>query len=124
MEPMRLATYGLSIDDVAKALRSTNLDVPVGSFKSDSQLLLARANASVWRSAVIEALELSTNVKLGDVAQAFYGPAEAESFSLLNGRKVVGLGIIRRAQSNTIGISAAVDKAIERINRRSMTPRS
>jgi HAE1 family hydrophobic/amphiphilic exporter-1 len=124
VEPMRLATYGLSIDDVDKALRSTNLDVPVGSFKSDSQLLLARANASVWRSADIEALELSTNAKLGDVARAFYGPAEAESFSLLNGRKVVGLGIIRRAQSNTIGISAAVDKAIERINRRSMTPRS
>ena len=118
VEPMRLASYGLSIDDIAKALRSTDLDVPVGSFKSDSQLLLVRANASVWRSADIEALELSTNVKLGDVARAFYGPAEAESFSLLNGRKVIGLGIIRRAQSNTMAISAAVDKAIERVNRR------
>ncbi len=118
VEPMRLASYGLSIDDVAKALRSTNLDVPVGSFKSDSQLLLVRANASVWRSADVEALELSTNVKLGDVARAYYGPAEANNFSLLNGRKVVGLGIIRRAQSNTMAISAAVDKAIEQINRR------
>ena len=118
VEPMRLANYGLSIDDVAKALRSTSLDVPVGSFKSDSQLLLVRANASVWRSAEVEALELRANVKLGDVARAFYGPADANSFSLLNGRKVVGLGIIRRAQSNTMAISAAVDKAMARINRR------
>ncbi len=118
VQPMRLASYGLSIDDVAKALRSTSLDVPVGSFKSDSQLLLVRADASVWRPADIEALELRANVRLGDVAQAFYGPAQAESYSLLNGRKVVGLGIIRRAQSNTIAISDAVDKAIERMNRR------
>ena len=118
VRPMRLASYGLSIDDVAKALRSTSLDVPVGSFKSDNQLLLVRADASVWRPADIEALKLGDNIRLGDVARAFYGPAEAESHSLLNGRKVVGLGIIRRAQSNTIAISTAVDKAIGRINRR------
>ena len=118
VEPMRLASYGLSIDDVAKVLRSTSLDVPAGSFKSDDQLLLVRADASIWRPADVEGLALRDDVRLGDVAQAFYGPAEAESYSLLNGRKVIGLGIIRRAKSNTIEISAAVDKVIERLNRR------
>ena len=118
VEPMRLASYGLSIDDVAKVLRSTSLDVPAGSFKSGDQLLLVRADASVWRPADVEGLALRDDVRLGDVAQAFYGPAEAQSYSLLNGRKVIGLGIIRRAKSNTIEISAAVDRAIERLNRR------
>ena len=118
VEPMRLASYGLSIDDVAKVLRSTSLDVPAGSFTSADQLLLVRADASVWRPAEVEALELRQDVRLGDVAQAMYGPAEAVSFSLLNGRKVIGLGIVRRAQSNTIEISGAVDRAIERLNRR------
>jgi HAE1 family hydrophobic/amphiphilic exporter-1 len=118
VEPMRLASFGLSIDDVARALRSTDLDVPVGSFKSDNQLLLVRADASIWQPSDIEALELKPNVPLGSVARAHYGPAEAESYSLLNGRKVVGLGIIRRAQSNTIAISDGVDAAIERLNRR------
>jgi len=118
VEPMRLASFGLSIDDIARALRSTNLDVPVGSFKSDNQLLLVRADASIWRPVEIEALELKPDIRLGDVARAYYGPAEAESYSLLNGRKVVGLGIIRRAQSNTIAISDEVDKAVEKLNRR------
>ncbi len=118
IQPMRLASYGLSIDDLAEVLKSTSLDVPAGSFKSDDQLLLVRADASVWRPADMEALALRDDVRLGDVARAFYGSAEAESYSLLNGRKVIGLGIIRRAQSNTIEISAAVDRAIERLNRR------
>lgn len=116
--PMRLASFGLSIDDVARALRSTDLDVPVGSFKSDNQLLLVRADASIWQPVEIEALELKPDIRLGDVARAYYGPAEAESYSLLNGKKVVGLGIIRRAQSNTIAISDGVDKAVEKLNRR------
>ncbi len=118
VEPMRLARYGLSIDDVAKALQSTSLDVPVGSFKSDYQLLLVRANASVWRPTDIEAIEIRDGVRLGDVARAYYGPAQAESYSLLNGRRVIGLGIIRRAQSNTIAISDAVDRALVKLNRR------
>ena len=118
VDPMRLASYRLSIDDVASVLRATSLDVPAGSFKSDDQLLLVRADASIWRPADIEALELRDDVRLGEVAQAFYGPADALSYSLFNGRKVVGLGIIRRAQSNTIAISDAVDEAIARLNRR------
>jgi multidrug efflux pump subunit AcrB len=58
VQPMRLASYGLSIDDVANVLRSTSLDVPAGSFKSDDQLLLVRADASVWRPADVEGLAL------------------------------------------------------------------
>ena len=118
VQPMRLASYGLSIDDVAKVLKGTSLDVPAGSFKSADQLLLVRADASVWRTADIEDLALRDDVRLGDVARAFYGPADSESYSLLNGSKVIGLGVVRRAQSNTIEISAAVDRAVERLNRR------
>ena len=118
IDPLRLASYGLSIDDVASVLSSTSLDVPAGSFKSNDQLLMVRADASVWRPEAIERLAIKEDIRIADVGQAFYGPAEAESHSLLNGRKVVGLGIIRRAQSNTIAISDEVGKAIERLNRR------
>jgi len=118
IDPMRLASYGLSVEDIAKVLRTTDLDVPAGSFKSDDQLLLVRANATVWRPAEIENLAIRDKIRLGDFAQAFYGPGESESYSLLNGRRVLGLGIIRRAQSNTVAISNGVGEAIERLNRR------
>ena len=44
------------MNDVAELLRSTDLDVPAGSFKSNDQMLLVRADASVWRPADIERL--------------------------------------------------------------------
>ncbi len=118
VDPMRLASYHLSIDDVAKVLRSTDMDVPAGSFKSDDQLLLVRADASLWRPEAVEHLAINDDVRLGDVAQAIYGPAEALSHTLLNGRKVIGMALVRKAKSNTIAISDGVDKAIERLNRR------
>lgn len=118
VDPMRLASYHLSVDDVAKVLASTDMDVPAGSFKSDDQMLLVRADASLWRTEDVERLAINENVRLGDVARAIYGPAEALSHTLLNGRKVIGLALIRKAKSNTIAISNGVDRAIERLNKR------
>ncbi|MEE2689780.1 MAG: efflux RND transporter permease subunit [Pseudomonadota bacterium] len=118
VDPTRLASYWLSIDDVAGVLSSTSLDVPAGSFKSGDQLLMVRADASVWQPEAVERLSIRNDIRVGDVAQAFYGPAAAENHSLLNGRKVVGLGILRRAQSNTIAISDAVAVAVDRLNKR------
>ncbi len=118
VDPMRLASFGLSIDDISRVLSSTSLDVPAGSFKSNEQLLMVRADASVWRPEAVERLAIHDNVHIGDIAQAFYGHAQAESYSLLNGRKVVGLGVIRRAKSNTIEISDAIEKVVERLNQR------
>ncbi len=118
IDPMRLARYNLTIDDVASVLQSVSLDIPAGSFKSEDHMLLVRADASVWRPADIEALVIRGGTRLRDVAQAFYGPADALSHSLLNGRRVIGIGVVRKAQSNTIEISDAVDKATTRIQRR------
>ena len=118
VDPMKLARFSLTIDDVARVVRGASLDIPAGSFKSDDHMLLVRADASVWKPGEIKELALRGATRLGDVAQAFYGPADPLNNSLLNGRKVVGLGIIRRAKSNTIEISDAVDAAIARLNRR------
>ena len=118
VDPMRLASYHLSIDDVARILRSTDMDVPAGSFKSDDQMLLVRADASLWRPEDVERLAINENVRLSDVAHAVYGPAEALNHTILNGSKVIGLSLIRKAKSNTIAISNAVDETIARLNKR------
>ncbi|MEX2643240.1 MAG: efflux RND transporter permease subunit [Acetobacterales bacterium] len=116
VEPLRLASYGLSVDDVAAVLRQARFDVPAGSFKSKNHMLIVRADATVWRPPDVERLALREGIRLGDVATAVYGPADPSAQVRLDGRQVIGLGVVRQAQSNTISISDGVIEAVERVN--------
>ena len=117
IDPLRLAGYGLAIDDVAAVLRAARADVPAGSFKSADQEVRVRANASISTPEEARALRLADHVKLGDVAQIFFGPADPTAYVRLDGRPVLSLGVVRQAQSNTVAISEGVRAAIERLNR-------
>jgi len=116
VDPARLASHRLAIDDLADALESANLDVPAGSVETAEQNLLVRADATVVRESMIERIVVEGTTRIGDVASVFYGPAEATSYVRLNGRPVMGLSVIRQAQSNTINISDGIERAVERLN--------
>ncbi len=116
VDPARLASHRLAVDDIADALQSASLDVPAGSVESHEQNLLIRADATVVRESLIERVLIDDTTRIGDVASVFYGPAEATSHVRLNGRPVMGLSVVRQPQSNTIEISNGVERAVERLN--------
>ena len=118
IDPLRLTSYGLSINDVAAALLQAPFDVPAGSFRSRDQELIVRADATVVDAAEIADIIIRDSVRVSDVANVFFGPEDTETMSRLDGRPVLGLGVIRQARSNTIEISAGVNAAVERINAR------
>ena len=118
IDPLRLSRYGLTVGDVADALGSAPFDVPVGSFVSSDQQLIVRAEATAATPERVKAIALRGEVTIGDVAEAYFAPADAEGYTRLNGQRVIGLSIIRRAQSNTIDISAGIREVVERLNRR------
>ncbi len=118
LSPERLAALGLSVGDVVTALQTARADVPAGSLETQQQEVLVRANASVVTPEQALALQLRPGVRLADVADVHFGPADATAYARLDGRTVVNLGIVRQAQSNTVEISDGVRAAIERINTR------
>jgi hydrophobe/amphiphile efflux-1 (HAE1) family protein len=118
LDPMRMAGYRLSVTDVVTVLKNANYDVPAGSFKSDEQEVIVRANASVRGPKAVEELIVRDPVRIGDIGHALFSPAEAESIVRLDGKPVVNLGIVRRAQSNTVSISSEVARVIDKLNAR------
>lgn len=118
IDPLKLTGYGLNVDDVASVLRNAPLDVPAGSFRSVEQELIVRADASAVTEKQISNITLRGPVRVGDVAQVFFGPADATSYTLLDGRTVIGIGVVRQAQSNTIQISDDVLASLDRIRSR------
>ncbi|MEM1187009.1 MAG: efflux RND transporter permease subunit [Pseudomonadota bacterium] len=118
LDPLRLTSFGLTVSDVAEVLRGAPLDVPAGSFRTGDQQLLVRADASVVTEDQVEATILRDQIRIGDVADVSFSPADATSFVRLDGQRVIGIGVVRQAGSNTIEIAAGVDQAIERLNDR------
>lgn len=117
LNPLKLSNYGLTVSDVVKVLETARFDVPAGSFKSGDQEVIVRANASTLNHKQVEDLILRDPVRLGDVANAYFGPEEEENYTRLNGRTVINLGIIRQAESNTISIANQIKEVITRLNR-------
>ena len=118
LDPLKLASFGLSITQVANALRQAPFDVPAGSLISTDQRLIVRADATSVTAEQIENIIIEGNTRIGDLAQAYYGPADAGSFVRLNGKPVVGLGVIRQAGSNTIEISDQALAMLDRLRER------
>ncbi len=118
VDPLRLTSYGLSVTEVAAALRQAPFDVPAGSFRSLDQQLIVRADATVVDASEIADIIIRGSVRVRDVANVYFGPEDTESMTRLDGRPVLGLGIIRQARSNTIEISKGVNAAIDRVNER------
>jgi multidrug efflux pump subunit AcrB len=118
VDPFRLSSYGLSVTDVSAALMQAPFDVPAGSFRSLDQQLIVRADATVSSATEVADIVIRDSIRVGDVASVYFGPEDAESLSRLDGKPVLGLGIVRQARSNTIEISAGVNEAVNRINAR------
>ncbi|MDT7042955.1 efflux RND transporter permease subunit [Candidatus Nitronereus thalassa] len=118
LDPARMAGFRLSATDVVEILTNARFDVPAGSYESEDQELIVRAYASVVKPEEVKRLHIRDNIRIEDIGDVFYDSKEAESYSLLNGRMVIGLGVVRQAGSNTIEISDEVAKRIERINAR------
>ena len=118
LDPLRLTSYDLTVGDVATVLRGAPLDVPAGSFRAGDQQLLVRADAAVTKEADIGSLVIRDEVRLRDVARIAFSPEDTEGVVRLNGRQIVGIGIIRQAGSNTIEISDGVARAVTELNQR------
>jgi hydrophobe/amphiphile efflux-1 (HAE1) family protein len=118
VDPLRLTSFNLSMTDVSAALRLAPFDVPAGSVKSQDQELIVRADATSVSTQDIEQILISGDTRIGDVASVYFGPADANSIVRLDGKPVVGLGIIRQARSNTIEISDEVLAMVKTLDTR------
>ncbi len=118
VDPLKLTAHKLSITDVVSALENARYDQPAGSFRAGEQTVLVRADASVSDPRAVAAIMVRDPVRLGDIATAHFGPQTPTSIARLNGVRVITLGIVRRAGSNTVQIADDVARVVARLNRR------
>ena len=116
IDMLELASRGLTLADIAGALRDVAFDAPAGDLAGDRQSISVRTTAAVSTPAAFEALRLAPNVVIGDVARVTLGPAPNETILRANGQAGLGMAVIRQATSNTLEISRAVRATVAELD--------
>ncbi|EJF76182.1 hydrophobe/amphiphile efflux-1 (HAE1) family RND transporter [Bartonella birtlesii LL-WM9] len=115
IDQTKLASYGLTIADISRVLSNMSIDAPVGSLRNSKQALVVRATARLTTPEAFEKVMLKPHVSVGDVAHVTLSPDTEKVILRINGKTGVGLGIIRKAQSNTLNISEAVQEVLKHL---------
>lgn len=119
VNPVQLAAYGLSLEQVRTVLGRTNVDQPKGSFDGPHQAFMIGANDQVLApeayTNVILAYRNGAPVRVGDVGTAVYGAENAKVGAWFNGRPAVILDVQRQPGSNTIQTVDRIHELLPRL---------
>lgn len=107
-----LASRGLTVQDVAQAIRTRNIEVPAGRIESSQREFTVRSLGELRTPAEFADLVVSQSngalVKLGDVARVELGAENERSAIRYNGESALGLGIVRQSTANVLDVSQAI----------------
>ncbi len=118
----RMASRGVTVLDIERALREQNLELPAGRLVSQTRELTVRTMTELERPEQYQALILRSEdgvqVTLGDVARVEYGPESLRTAARLDGQEAIGLGIVRQTGSNTLAVADGVRRKLAELEPR------
>lgn len=126
IDPIKLAANNLTIQEVERALRSENLNLPAGTLEADNKDINLNIDKSYTSVDSIKQLPIKKNgqkiILLSDVAVVEFGPVSektlftAQRKNALN-LKTVGIGIYAKSGASTPELSKQIKKKIIEINK-------
>lgn len=116
-----LAARNLTVADIEAVLQRENVELPAGTIRSVERDFVVRLErgyrtAEDFRSLVVGKGSDGYLVRLGDVATVELGAAENRRQFRANGVPMVGIGIIKQSNSNTLAVARAVKAERDRID--------
>ena len=119
VDPIKLAAYNLTIQEVEEALKGENIRLPAGTLEADNIDLTLNLDKSYNNIKTIKQLPIkkSSNkvILLSDVADIEFGPVsektlfKAQTKDQIN-LKTVGIGIYARSGASTVELSHDIKK--------------
>jgi len=118
-----LRRYGLTFDEVTRAVRRSSLDLPGGSIKTAGGEFLLRVKGQAYRAPDFEKLPLRTlpdgaRLLLGDVAHVVDGFEEDVRRAWFNGKPGVVVMVFRVGDESALQISKIVHRYVEQAQAR------
>lgn len=111
----QLREYGLSIADLANAIRRSSIDLPAGAIKTGDYEFLVRTKGQLYTGIDFADIVVKTNadgtgLRMGDIAQIHDGFVDLPILSRFNGNPSVMIEVYRLDEQDALKISRQVKK--------------
>ncbi len=121
LDVLRLASFGLTPQDVEAALRAQNLEVPGGRVESAQREFTVLTRTDINSVAQFNELVVANRdghlVRLRDVGRVALGVESDRVAFRMNGDVAVGLGVVKQAVANPLEISQAIRARMPELRR-------
>lgn len=126
LDPNRLASRGLTTEDVVNALNEQNIQVGAGQigqepapegqqFQTDLRAISQLSDPREFENILLKSTENGGLVRLKDVGRAELGAENYSSFLRFRGQEAVGLGIYQLPGSNALDVAREVKAEMARL---------
>lgn len=109
VEPQKLQSFGLGVDQVINTLKAENIEIPGGTLKQPTSELVVEIKSRVIHPQafgdLIVANKNGAPIFLKQVAKIEDSQAEMQSSAYLNGKTAVAIDILRSSDSNVIEVT-------------------
>lgn len=120
LDPLRMASFGLTAQDVEAAIRRENAEIPSGRIEGTEREFAVRTRGELTKpeefGAIIIAHKGNDVVRLQDVARVEVGAEDERTVARFNGRPTVGLGIVKQSKASTIDVATEVRDALPELS--------
>src|SRR6185369_17684985 len=121
IDPARLESLGLGIDQVAAGLKNENVNTPLGRLTNSGNEYPIRISGKPGRvegfKNMVVAVKGGRAIRLSEIADVSDGTREQRSLALVNGESVVGLDILKQSGVNMVEVVDGVRKSVEKLKK-------
>ncbi len=120
VDPERLRSYRLTIDDISTILAGRNIDQSVGNITSYEYDIMARTETRYRTdrdvaNTLIPLAQNERSVRLSDIAMVSDSHREQRLFAYLNGEESVQVTIMKQPQANTVAVIEGIQRRMEEL---------
>jgi HAE1 family hydrophobic/amphiphilic exporter-1 len=119
LDPDKMRAFGVTVPEVAAAVRAQNLEVPGGRVDEGTRELTVRTLGRITTPSDFNHIAISTRgnypVKLSDIGYAEDGSEEVRTSARLNGEPAVTLIVAKQSGTNTVAVADEIKARLEEI---------
>ena len=119
LDPDKMRAFGVTVPEVAAAVRMQNMEVPGGRVDEGARELTVRTLGRITNPSDFNHIVISTRgnypVKLSDIGYAEDGSEELRTSARLNGEPAVTLIVAKQSGTNTVAVADEIKARLEEI---------